>query len=103
MLITISWSLRFKMLKPGSNREKKQMLIFEKLEEANVLFFKLVVKHNSRSDKGTFVTSSVLPQDPLLRHVAGYCTFERGLLQDLHGVELVSIGRGHLSHQEHLQ
>lgn len=30
-------------------------------------------------------------------------TFERGLLQDLHGVEVVVIGGSHLSHQEHLR
>lgn len=39
----------------------------------------------------------------LIRHITGSCTFERGLLEDLHGVELVGIRRGYLSHQEHLQ
>lgn len=29
-------------------------------------------------------------------------TFERGLLEDLHGVQLVGVGRRHLAHQEHL-
>lgn len=32
-----------------------------------------------------------------------HCTFECGLLEDLHGIELVSIRGGYLSHQEHLQ
>lgn len=30
-------------------------------------------------------------------------TFERGLLEDLHGVQLVGVRRGHLAHQEDLQ
>lgn len=30
-------------------------------------------------------------------------TFERGLLEDLHGVQLVGVGRRHLAHQEHLR
>lgn len=33
----------------------------------------------------------------------GGCTFERRFLQDLHGVELVSVRRCHLSNKKHLQ
>lgn len=39
----------------------------------------------------------------LLHHITGRLTFECGLPEDLHSVELVVVGRGHLSHQEHLQ
>ena len=31
------------------------------------------------------------------------CTFERGLLKNLHGVQLVVVGGGHLPHQEDLR
>lgn len=38
-----------------------------------------------------------------LEHSGASQTFERGLLEHLHGVQLVGVGRGHLAHQEHLQ
>lgn len=35
--------------------------------------------------------------------MACFCTFQCGLLENLHGIELVSIWRSHLSHKEHLK
>lgn len=52
---------------------------------------------------GMFLTTKLVFYTIPLNHITGYCTFECGLLEDLHGIELVGIWRGHLSHQEHLQ